>query len=219
MDAMAPLSRPDVHVGSELLAKATVGRRGNLNYDGRKWPQRADELRRLGKWIVAEGVRSYLEIGLHCGFTLRYLGGLLPRGSRIVGVDLIDKDHVVQRTDALRVAAAALQIHGHEVHLIIGDSTAPETVEKVRKLGPYDFVLIDGDHTMPGARGDWDAYGPMGRIVAFHDIDADRHQTRDPELRSKFAVQELWRELKPHYRHAELIGRIKGAGFGVLWRA
>ena len=110
MDAMVPLSRPDVPVGPELLAKATVGRRGNLNYDGRKWPQRADELRRLGKWIVAEGVRSYLEIGLHCGFTLRYLGGLLPQGSRIVGVDL----DINKRVADLRIAEQTLCKLGHK---------------------------------------------------------------------------------------------------------
>ena len=209
----------NVPVGSELFAKSTVDRRGLMRMDGRKWPQRPDELRRLGEIIVAEDVRSYLEIGLLNGFTLRYLGGLLPRGSRIVGVDLVDEHHL-ERIDDLRVSpTVALRKLGHDVHLILGDSTALEIVEQVRMLGPFDFVLIDGDHTMRVARSDWDNYGQMGRIVAFHDIDADRHPSRTPAARLTVEVQKLWRELKPQYRHVELIGKVKGAGIGVLWRS
>lgn len=208
-----------IAVGVELLARAAVvGKYGKLRCDGTTWPQREDELPILGELVVAEGVRSYLEIGLLSGFTLRYLGGLLPRRSRLVGVDLVDEDHLAERFKNLAIARKALRKHGHEVHLIIGDSTAPETVEKVRGLGPFDFVLIDGDHTMRVARSDWENYGPMGRIVAFHDIDADRHPTRKPADRRTVEVQDLWRELKPRYWHQEIVGKVPGAGFGVLWR-
>ena len=201
-------------LGAGLYAKATVSRSGNLKVEGKKWPQRADELRRFGKFIVREGVRSYLEIGLHAGLTFRYVGGLLPPGSRMVGVDM----DINGRIADLRAAERVLSRSGRYARVLIGDSTATETINQARELGPYDLVLIDGDHTMSGARADWDNYGPMGRIVAFHDVDADNHPKRHPAVAADFAVQKLWRELRPQFRNAEIIGRIKGGGFGILWR-
>lgn len=203
-----------VPVGINLYNNASITRSGILKVEGKKWPQRADELERFGQFVMAEGVRSYLEIGLQAGFTFRYIGGLLPRRSRVVGVDL----DINNLASDLRAAESALTLRKHKVRMLIGNSAAPEIVDQVRQLGPYDLVLIDGDHTMAGVCADWENYGPMGRIVAFHDIDADNHPKRHPVNRATFAVQKLWRELKPQFRNAEIIGRIKGGGFGILWR-
>jgi cephalosporin hydroxylase len=204
-------------IGTELFARSTLDRHDLMRYNKIKWPQRPYELERLGRIVVAEGARSYLEIGLLAGLTFRYLGGLLPQGSRIVGVDLIDRDHLAKRTEFLRIAERALSDRGYDVHILLGDSMDPRIVEQVRALGPYDCVLIDGDHTMRYARADWKNYGSMSRIVAFHDIDADNHPTRTPTNRLTVEVQKLWRGLKTQYRHVEYIGKRPGAGIGVLW--
>ena len=47
--------------------------------------QELDEFRRL---IIAEGVRSYLEIGSKFGGSLWWIATSMPRGSRVVSIDL-----------------------------------------------------------------------------------------------------------------------------------
>jgi len=57
---------------------------------------------------------------------------------------------------------------------ILGDSMAPETMEKVkaRLAGrSIDLLFIDGDHSYNGVKHDYEIYAPMTRhIIAFHDI-------------------------------------------------
>src|SRR4051812_36281041 len=43
---------------------------------------------------------------------------------------------------------------GTELSLLHGDSRDPAIVESVRRRGPYQFVLIDGDHSYDGVRAD-----------------------------------------------------------------
>jgi predicted O-methyltransferase YrrM len=186
-------------------------RTGNLALGRRKWPQRRDELLRFGEFVVAKGVRAYLEVGVQRGFTLRYIGSLMPTGSRIVGVDnQTDPDRVHDADQAL----ADLRKLGQDACLIVGDSTDPGTVTAVAQLGPYDLVLIDADHTAEGVRGDWHAYGPMGSIIAFHDIDAN---TALP-THAHYGVPALWRELARTHRNRAIIGVNRGCGIGILWR-
>lgn len=52
---------------------------------------------------------------------------------------------------------------------IIGDSSSPEIIEKMRELVPFDFIFIDGDHTA-GVWWDWENYAGMGRFIGLHDI-------------------------------------------------
>lgn len=50
----------------------------------------------------------------------------------------------------------------------------------------YDLVIIDGDHTYDAVKADYAAYGPLGRIVMFHDIAG---------LRDCEGVARLWEEI------------------------
>ena len=40
----------------------------------------------------------------------------------------------------------------------------------VKKRGPFDAILIDGDHSLAGVSKDWQLYGELAPLVAFHDI-------------------------------------------------
>ena len=64
----------------------------------------------------------------------------------------------------------------------------------MRQHGPYDLVFIDGDHSPAGVRADWQNYGPMARLVAFHDIDAE-HGKLTPARLADYGVHQLWTEL------------------------
>ena len=104
------------------------------------------------------------------------------------------------------------------VQLIRADSHKEETLGKIRSLlkeEKVDFLFIDGDHTYQGVKQDFQMYSPFvkkGGIVAFHDI-----VKHDPT--SGCEVDRFWNEIKPTYRHIEIIEKQdqKWAGIGVLY--
>jgi predicted O-methyltransferase YrrM len=182
------------------------------SFSGRKFPQRAEEIDPFVDLLLAEGVRSYLEIGARYGDSFHYVGKRLRAGSRLVAVDLPGGPG--GRADSgpfLERAVADLCWHGHDALAVYGDSRDPDLIEQVRALGPFDAVFIDGDHSYCGARADWENYGSMGRIVAFHDIHGHPDKT--------FGVPRLWQAISRAHRHAEFLTARPGAGIGVVWAA
>jgi len=169
--------------------------------------------------LASEGVRSYLEVGSKYGGSLWRVANALPKGSRIVAVDMPKGTRAWGETEpSLKACIAALNAKGYDAQVIWGDSTDPKVIEQVRTLGPFDAMLLDGDHRQPGITKDWEAYGPMGRIVAFHDVAwlraADWQGVR-------IDVPLIWNHLRPQYeRTAEFRydPSFKNNGIGVLWR-
>jgi predicted O-methyltransferase YrrM len=181
--------------------------------------QHPAELARFVELVRSEGVRSYLEIGCKFGGTLVAVTRAMPPGSRAVAVDLPagSKDWPASRV-ALKACVEQLGKNGYHAHLIWGDSTDADVVRRVAWLGPFDLVLIDGGHTLPYVSSDWKFYGPMARIVAFHDI-AWRRPPNWPGT-YQIDVPAFWESIKPHYRHEEIKLDPTGQdnGFGILWR-
>lgn len=165
-----------------------------------------------------EGVRSFLEIGSKFGGSLERLASAMPVGSRVVSVDMPRGTKAWRESEpALKGVIDGLNAKGYDAHLIWGDSTSRSLVETVRGLGPFDAIFIDANHTTPYLWKDWENYGPMGRIVAFHDIG----WRRAPEWEGvRIDVPEFWNETKEGYRHEELkfCPTGKNNGIGVLWR-
>lgn len=168
--------------------------------------------------LVREGVTSYLEIGSKFGGSLMRVASRLPVESRIVSVDLPGGTRAWKESEAeLKAAIARLRLKGYDAHVIWGDSTAPAVVEQVRALGPFDAIFIDANHTAPFLKKDWENYGPLGRIVAFHDI----NWHRAPEwVGTRIDAPEFWETIKTSHRHEELklCPTGKNNGIGVLWR-
>jgi hypothetical protein len=149
-------------------------------------------------------VTSFLEIGSKFGGTLVRIAAAMPIGSKIVSVDLEARHswlEVIQDLNQYWVA-----------HRFKGDSKDPEIIEKVRQLGPYNLVFIDGGHDEATVRSDWLNYGPMAKMVAFHDISWVQG-TRDIVI----DVPKVWEELKQQYRHKEFRSEKTDNGIGVLW--
>lgn len=181
---------------------------------GRKASQRADELPPFIDLLQREGVRSYLEIGARHGDTFHVVAQALPAGSRVVAVDLGGGAWGTRTSvKALKSAVKDLK-HSYDAHLILGDSTQARVIERVRALGPFDAILIDGDHRYEGVKADWLAYGPMGRIVAFHDIVGQGNVTRDAAA-LPVEVPRLWSEIRT-LDAVEFVGRGSRMGIGVL---
>jgi hypothetical protein len=86
----------------------------------------------------------------------------------------------------------------------------------VQKCGPYDAILIDGDHTYEGVRKDWQAYGGMARIVAFHDIVGTGQ--KENVTGRVVEVPILWQEIRDSgkYKTVEFVAPRSKMGIGVV---
>jgi hypothetical protein len=140
----------------------------------------------------------------------------LPRGSFGVTVDNGKRSAGRGRTSPLAEVGARLARQGYRIETVFGDSHDSATIEATRRLGPFDAVLIDGDHSYAGVKRDWENYGPMARrIVAFHDI-AEEHVTRSG---FRVEVPRLWREIKATGADTrEFIAPGSKMGIGVVVR-
>jgi predicted O-methyltransferase YrrM len=181
----------------------------------RKIAQYPDEAVWFEELLRREQVKSYLEIGSRHGGSLWRYGNALPHGSRLVAVDM----PIGETLKPLKECVEQLKKLGYDVHLHVDDSRSTVVVDKVRKLGPFDIVLIDGDHSRAAIRKDWQNYGPMARMVAFHDIAWKR--PADWSKGKRIDVPEVWEEIKGDYRHEEIRLDPTGQdnGIGVLWRS
>lgn len=177
------------------------------------------ELATFLKLLKQENVKSYLEIGSKFGGSLWRVANSLPKGSRVVAVDLPHGDTSFKESQPhLEECVRRLRQSGYDAHLFLGSSTDPEIIAKVTALSPFDLCLIDGNHTEPYVRADWANYGPLAKIVTFHDIGwkiGDRSTKKMP-----IEVPKVWAELKQQFRHQEIkmCHTKQDNGFGVLWR-
>lgn len=183
--------------------------------------QHVEEHRQFLDILKSEGVRSYLEIGSMYGGSLWRVAHVLPNGARLVSVDAMYDTPAAR--PSLEACIRELLKQGYDVSCVIGDSMEADTVGAVRGFGPFDCVFIDGAHTLEAVTSDWENYGPMGRLVAFHDIawNSTWRSSVPGRVSKPMGVPTLWNELKGKYRHKEikLHRPANYYGIGVLWRS
>lgn len=177
------------------------------------------ELAAFIELLVQQHVNTYLEIGSKFGGSLYAVGEALPRGSRLVAVDLPGGTRRWHESSvSLEMCCNDLRKMGQELRLIWGDSTDPLVVEQVKRFAPFDCVLIDANHTLPFLAQDFANYAPMARMVAFHDIS----WRRPPEFPgAKIDVPAFWDQVKQEHRFVEFRcpdSKNKDNGIGVMWR-
>lgn len=107
------------------------------------------------------------------------------------GCDFVCVDVRAYYTDQRQQVMRNLALTGRDLRLIMGDSTDPKTVEKVRsaRSGQYDLLHVDGDHSYESCRLDYENYSPLvrdGGLIVFHDV----HHVRDT------GVHAFWDELR-----------------------
>lgn len=184
---------------------------------GRQASQDADELRGFINLLAARGVRRYLEIGARHGDTFYAVMTALPEGSFGVALDLPGALWGrANSQSSLTDAVHELRSRGYQASVIFGDSRTDATRALARGRGPYDAVLIDGDHTLEGVTADWQNYGDLAPVIAFHDIvgegQADRRHGRPVQ------VPALWAALRAKHETVEFVSPGSRMGIGVVLR-
>jgi cephalosporin hydroxylase len=181
------------------------------------------EIEEFVQLMKDNNIKSYLEIGSMYGGSLWLVSRIMPKGSRIVSVDL-PAPGKIQATQSLQDCIQHLRRDGFDVHLIVGDSTDQKIVNKAQALGPFDAGLIDANHTLAYVTKDWENYGPMCNMVAFHDINYRRTNEEMANLMrthpgvNAIDVPPFWDKLKTGYRHVEIKHDKRDNGLGILWR-
>ena len=172
--------------------------------------QHPAEMEWLMDLFTQKAPRRILEVGSYFGGTLKQWIRRAPDGAVVVSVDLYNLPYADNRARYAEWAAGRV-----EVHAIAGNSHAPETVAAAAAFGPFDWIMIDGDHREPAVRADWKAYRALaapGAVILFHDI-LDNRQAH-PEIQ----VAPVWAEIKQQYRTAELIdGNGEWGGVGAVF--
>jgi predicted O-methyltransferase YrrM len=182
-----------------------------VGWDGHISQQEDDELKEFIKLAKGNKVRSYLEIGMGEGIAFHAIVSSLPKDGVYMGIDApYDR---ASGPIVMGMVKRQLWLDGYAPLTVIGNSADHRVVEYAKKFAPFDLILIDGDHTPQGVLQDWENYGPLGKIIAFHDI----HSGFVPS----FGVAKLWNEIKGSYKYQEITGAVgaaTGLGIGVLWR-
>jgi Methyltransferase domain len=186
-----------------------------------KWPvQDTGELAVFVQFVRDQNIKSYLEIGAKYGGSFWHVVTAMPKGSLAVAVDLPYGSTFKRPMSEpyLRECIKELRTKGYAAHLILGDSTSEKVINDVRQRAPYDLCLIDANHTEAYVRADWANYGPMAKIVAFHDISYDMSRNHVGKI-FPIEVPKVWNEIKVGYRHQEikLCHTKSDNGFGILW--
>lgn len=184
----------------------------------RKTLQFPAELAEFQAFVSRLEPHSYLEIGCKYGGSFWAIANVMPFGSRVVAVDLPSGPERVETQASLTRCCHDLIRLGYDAHLIIGDSSFPRTLERISEYGPYDLILIDGNHTEKYVRADFKNYGPMGKVVCFHDVGWDSKNQKAGAL--PIDVPKVWQELKQTHADRATFREIKHDrghnGFGIM---
>lgn len=186
-------------------------------FSGRRASQIADELDAFIELLLAEGAESYGEVGAREGDTFHAIMLRLPERSRGVALDLPGGLWGKTTTRGqLEAAVAHLVDRGYRASCLFGDSKAAATRRQFAGRGPYDAILIDGDHTLAGVTADWERYRDLAPVVAFHDIVGTGEAFASTG--DQVEVPILWESIKASgLRTAEFVAPGSRMGIGVVW--
>lgn len=137
-------------------------------------------------------IKNYLEIGVHNGSSMSYVVQE-PSTKTCYGIDLFEDTRGIQSFDVVKYQQDNLTMeksyqniqrnnHNSQIHLISGDSSAKETIEKVNEMvnEPINLLFIDGSHAYDGVRQDFQNYQKLVKVGGF--IVFDDYEPNYPDV-------------------------------------
>ena len=128
--------------------------------------------------LAKHRAENYLEIGVRHG------------GTFVITVEYLSRFHPVRNAIAIDLEGTPGLVRYAKsrpgVTLMAADTQTAGFRDWVRARGPFDIVLIDGDHSEAGCRYDFETVVGQARIIVFHDIVSDAVP----------GVGAVWREIK-----------------------
>lgn len=182
-------------------------------------PKEIDDLRK-----AVGPITSYLEIGSYAGESLLFMAKNFAEGAHVTLIDLPVNQAARQN---LVDIVKELQKY-YTVTLISADSRDPVVVQKARELAPngyYDLVFIDGNHDFEYVISDLANYGPMGKLIAMHDVDpraiqanVQKHGFEKPSAAHVWQAVRLCRDtqefINPDSLKPRGLGLLRGISIG-----
>lgn len=187
-------------------------------FSGRQASQSETELQAFVAFMLDKRCTRYLEVGARHGDTFHHVALALGTASVCVAVDMPGASWgTAASVRALMRVRADLERRRHlGVDVIVGDSHAGDVIEACRAHAPYDFVLVDADHSYDAVAQDFRDYAPMAQYIAFHDIAGHTQATTKNGYRVPVEVPRLWAELKQKFEHWEFVDDGSAMGIGVI---
>ncbi len=158
--------------------------------------------------LSGEKVESYLEIGVRHG------------GTFVITVEYLQRFHPVKKAVGVDIRRCpGLVEYGKlnpRARFTVADSQSAGFQTLLDAEGPFDLVLIDGDHSREGCWNDFELLKDRARILVFHDIDS----VPVP------GVGAVWRQVKAEYadrfdfyeyadQYDEVLKRLGGPVLGI----
>jgi predicted O-methyltransferase YrrM len=157
---------------------------------------------------------TVLEIGTASGGTLFLFSRVAAPNASMVSIDLPGGIHGGGYPWWKTILYKSFASGKQEIILKRVDSHSEATLKDVKEIlggKMVDFLFIDGDHTYDGVRKDFENYAPLvrkGGLIALHDIVSDLDK-----LGCK--VYQYWDQIKPMYRHTEIMAKDGLVKFGI----
>ena len=155
MGSLTALSKQDLE--DFLRNQTNIEYEGNKLYDGTgtHMNQNPYELSELIEWIKQlspnYNPKTLLEIGFSTGITNTILNKVFDFDN-ITAVDHVSLGGIANSNTFLA------NLKFKPINLIAGDSTDKNTLKRVKALGPYNLLFIDGGHTQEILRSDYTNY-------------------------------------------------------------